>query len=224
MARKKTVVPAVEEPAAFQPKRIDDYAVQISPELVKIEGIDEPVSLEEYLANQEQELDAAKVLEGQLYADVKAHIRRHLPIRTGTWQEDCRKLSWAYAASGDMKLLKQVVTACPSMALVRPKDSVVSAHHLSHFIRAFLATVSDLPPLDRAQAAACIVYPAKDEGEALQLRIIVWKHLLQLLRPEQRSAPLTKKTGILSQILEHQQLILQRLDAIEQSLVSRKKV
>lgn len=224
MARKKIVAAQTEVQPTFQPKRLDEFATQISPELVVLDGLEEPVPLEEYLQNREQELQASRILEGQLYTEIKNHIRRYLPVRTGTWQEDCRKLSWSYAANGDPKLLRQVVTACPSMAIQRPRDSVVTAHHLSHLIRAFLATVTNLPPLDRAQAAPCLVYPAESESNALQLRIIVWKHLLQLLSPEQREVKPSPSKSILTQILEQQKQILDELQELRTLLQSKRKV
>lgn len=185
----------------FVPRQIDEYAVEVAPGVVRIADVDETIPLEEYLLNKEKELASLQIQEQQLYVRVKEHIKRSLVTRTGTWQEDCRRLSWAYTANGEFQQLKQMVEVCPSMKLGMPVDSEVTMHHLSHLIRAFLATTQGLEQTT-AGHGACIVYNASTREEALQNRLIVWKFLLAQLTEEQQEQCEVKRTTQMERILQ----------------------
>ena len=185
----------------FVPRQIDEYAVEIEPGVVRIADVDGTIPLEEYLQNKEKELSSLRVQEAQLYTRVKEHIKRYLVVRTGTWQEDCRRLSWAYTANGEFQQLKQMVEVCPSMKLGMPVDSEVTMHHLSHLIRAFLATTKGLEQVT-AGHGACIVYNSSTQEEALQNRLVVWKFLLSRLSEEEREKCVVKRTTAMERVLQ----------------------
>ena len=215
MAKKKILEETTQQQAqSFQPVRLDEFATQISPTQVSIEGLDTLVSYEEYMANKELETRQNSILEHRLLEDVRSYIRKGLLLRTGTWQEDCRGLSWAYAAQGNPALLRKIVEICPSMALGRPGDSVVTMHHISHMIRAFLAVHEGLSPASSG-TTPCILYNAQSTEQSTQNKIIVWRHLLSLREQSDITETKPARTGALAQILQQQQEILERLAIIE---------
>lgn len=200
----------------FTPVKIDRHATQVTADMVMIEGLDELIPLQDYLENKERELQTLQRQELMLHSEVKAYVSAYLPQRTGTWQEDCRKLSWAYSANGEFAHLKALIVACPTMTLLKPNDLDVTAHHLSHLIRAFLSSVLKLEPISNGRSS-CIVYHAQDLEEALQMRIIVWQHLLALRDPSS-VAEKPKRLSAIEQVLQNQSTILERLERIEKRL------
>ena len=201
---------------AFVPIQIDKYATQVHPDLVRVEGVEELVPLEEYLARKEQQLLELRTNEERLYRQAREVIKQSLPVRGGQWQEECRQLSWAYQASNDHSQLRGMVEVCPSMALLSPHESTVTAHHLSHFIRAFLASLNEIPSVDYGNAPN-IIYQADDEEGSLEARIACWDYLLRLV-PTDRVVPTSRRQSTLELILEQQRQILETLKELKEQL------
>lgn len=205
----------------FVPRKIDEFATEVAKGVVQVEGIADLVSLEDYLSNKEDQLHFLQTREAVLYSDVKQYIKNALPVRSGQWQEECRKLSWAYVSSSDQEKLKNLVRICPEMALLGPKDSPVTGHHLSHLIRAFLATIENLPPVNSGNTS-CLVYPAKNLEDALQSKILCWEYLLSLRPAIPEGAPRPRRQTQMDLLLQQNEKILEMLATLLQKSEGKK--
>lgn len=191
----------------FEPRQIDKYAREVSPGMVKIDGIDELVPLTTYLSNKSENLQYLTYREGILYREVKNIIKSSLPLRSGQWQEECRRLSWAYSSGlYSNSYLSKLTDVCPGLPLMKPDDSTVSAHHLSHFIKAYFAVIMKLEPVSFGRSEN-ILSIAESEEDALQARITVWEYLLSV-KP-QGIVPTTKtKNNTLEDLLKDVRTLL----------------
>jgi len=206
----------------FEPRKIDSVATEVSRGMVQIGDLPDLVPLADYLTNKEEELRHLKERESVLYRDVKDYIKQSLSVRSSQWQEECRRLSWAYSSSGDQNNLKGLYRICPDMTLLSPWESEVAAHHLSHLIRAYLATIENLPPVDRGQAPN-IVMRADEQEQALQAKILCWEYLLSLQRSGEVKPSVRRQTQ-LDIIQKQNEEILELLRFMAAPKTAKKKV
>lgn len=200
----------------FQPTRVDKHAVEISEGKVKIDGLDTIIPKEEYLRQKELELAFSRRKAQEGYQEIKGRILNALPLRTCQFQEECRKLSWAYQSQSNHTHLKKLLTICPDMALVNENKGVVAAHHISHFIRAYLAIVLNLTPLEEGNAPN-IVTLAQDEETKVANQIVCWEYLLSIDTPSNLS-PKPKGESPIQKVLNQQAIILEKLTKLEEFL------
>lgn len=204
----------------FVPREVDSVATEVSPGMVKVQDIPDLIPLSDYLANKAEHLQFLRTREAALYRDVRDYIKQSLSIRSTQWQEECRRLSWSYTANSDQSLLKGLVKICPDMTLLSPTESEVTAHHTSHFIRAFLATIENLAPEERGTACN-LVYRAKEVEESLQAKILCWEYLLSL-RKNTSERPIARRQTQIDLLLQQNEKILAELAAIHQLLSNKK--
>jgi hypothetical protein len=209
----------VEQEDVWVARTIDELAVEVRKGWVQVAGLPDLVPLDEYYQRCEDNLQRLGQQEQALYAEIRETIKRALPLRTSQLQEEYRKLSWAYSAQEDQSHLRGLVKVCPLLGLLGPVESNVNAHHLSHAIRAFLATLLHLQPA-RTGNASNIVSRALSMENALQTRIITWEYLLSLRSTElvAKKERAQQKRTPLDQLLQQQQQILHELKEIKEML------
>ncbi len=217
MAKPKPKSKPLPEQQVWVPRRVDAHAVEVCKGQVVVEGLgDQSIPLQDYLLRKQEQLEYLEVRQRDLYTKCREFIKINLPLRGAQWQEECRQLSWAYSQQQNSQHLRKIESLCPSMPLGLPQESVVQTHHLSHFIKAFLATVLQLAPTTSGHSS-CIVCIAEEEEVALQSRIIVWEYLLTLV-PQERKLSLERKKTELQVLIEKVDLITKQLNQLEQTI------
>lgn len=173
-----------QEQEEFKAQRIDDYAVEVQPGLLQIEGVKGLVKKDEYLRRKGQELQDLCNEELRLRDQVRRQLSMRLGSKAGSLQEECRPLSWSYVLNTKQGEMAYIQGKGWHNLLCR--ESKVQAYHLQHQIQAYLALcVHGLGPEPVGKTTLKLSW-ADTQEQALHNRTACWKYLLSLI-PQQDS-------------------------------------